>query len=101
LLDLEQAALDPAAQFRGALKQTSFLEELEGLLLREAIEEPDEGDLVGKAKPVMMAPAPAELHEIFFGQGGGPLELVAEKHYRCDTANAEVQKDGSLAYKIT
>jgi hypothetical protein len=38
---------------------------------------------------------------IFLCQGGGPLELVAEKHYRCDTANAEVRKDGSLAYKIT
>jgi hypothetical protein len=78
-----------------------FLEELEGLLLREAIEEPDEGDLVGKAKPVMRAPALAELHEIFLGQAGGAFELVAGKHYRCDTANAEVRKDGSLAYKIT
>jgi hypothetical protein len=78
-----------------------FLEELEGLLLREAIEEPDEGDLVGKAKAVMRAPALAELHEIFFSQAGGALELVAGKHYRCDTANAEVRKDSSLAYKIT
>ena len=43
----------------------------------------------------------AELHEIFLGQGGGALELVAGKHYRCDSANAEVRKDGSLAYKIT
>ena len=77
-----------------------FLDELEGRLLREAIEEPDEGDLVGKAKPVMRAPAIAELHEIFLGQAGGALELVAGKHYRCDTAN-EVRKDGSLAYKIT
>jgi len=42
-------------------------EELEGLLLRETIEEPDEGDLIGKAKPVMRAPALAELHEIFLG----------------------------------
>jgi hypothetical protein len=38
-----------------------FLEELEGLLLREAIQEPDEADLVGKANPVMRAPALAEL----------------------------------------
>ena len=57
-----------------------FLEELERLLLREAIEEPDEADLVGKAKPVMRAPASAELHEIFLGQAGGALELVAGKH---------------------
>jgi hypothetical protein len=28
---------------------------------------PGQGDLVGKAKPVMRAPAPAELDEIFFG----------------------------------
>jgi hypothetical protein len=34
-------------------------------------------------------------------QAGGSLELVAGKHYRCDTANAEARKDGSLAYKIT
>src|SRR5262249_55620886 len=59
-----------------------FLEELKGLLLREAIEEPDERDLVGKTKPVMRAPAPAELHAIFLGQSGGPLELVAGEHYR-------------------
>jgi len=55
----------------------------------------DEGDLVGKASPVMRAPALADLHEIFLGQAGGALELVAGKHYRCDSANAEVRKDGS------
>jgi len=48
--------------------------------LLKAIEEPDESDLVGKAKSVMRAPAPAELHEIFLGRSGGPLELVAGKH---------------------
>jgi hypothetical protein len=73
-----------------------FLEELERLLLRETIEEPDEADLVGKAKPVMRAPALAELHEIFLGQAGGSLELVTGKHYRCDTANAWARKDSSL-----
>jgi hypothetical protein len=36
------------------------------LLLRETIEEPDEGDLIGKAKPVMRAPTLAKLREIFF-----------------------------------
>jgi hypothetical protein len=40
-------------------------------------------------------------HAIFLGQSGGPLELVAGEHYRSDTANAEVRKDASLAYKIT
>ena len=49
----------------------------------------------------MGAPALAELREIFLGQNGGALELVAGKHYPCDTANAEPRKDGSLAYKIT
>jgi len=82
-------------------KANQFLKELEGLLLREPIEEPDESDLIGKAEPVMRAPTVAELHEIFLGQGGGTLELLARKHYRCDTANAEVRKEGFLAYKIT
>jgi hypothetical protein len=49
----------------------------------------------------MRAPALAELHEIFLGQAGSALELFAGKHYRCDTANAELRKDDSLAYKIT
>ena len=49
----------------------------------------------------MRAPALAKLREIFLGQAGGALELVAGKDHRCDTANAEVRKDGSLAYKIT
>jgi hypothetical protein len=40
----------------------------------------------------MGAPALAELHEIFLDQAGGALELVAGKHCRCDTANAEVTK---------
>jgi len=71
------------------------------LLLRETVKEPDKGDLVANAKPVMGTPALAELHEIFLGQAGGALELIAGKHYRCDTASAEARKDGSLAYKIT
>jgi hypothetical protein len=33
-----------------------FLEELEWLLLREMVKEPDKGDLVGKTKPVIGAP---------------------------------------------
>lgn len=43
-------------------------------------------------------PAPAEVHEILLGQGSAPLEL-AGKHCWRDTANAEVGKDASLAYK--
>ena len=48
--------VDPEPQLRCA-EPNQFLEELEGLLLRETIEEPDEGDLIGKAKPFMRAPA--------------------------------------------
>jgi hypothetical protein len=47
-------------------------------LTRETTEEPDEADLVGKAKPVMRAPAIVELHEIFLVQAGSSLEPVAE-----------------------
>jgi hypothetical protein len=45
----------------------------------------------------MRAPALAELHEIFPGQAGGALEPVAGKQNRCDAANAEVRKGGSLS----
>ena len=86
-VEFDQPYIKPQLRCTEANK---FLEELEWLLLRKAIEEPDEGYLVGKAKPVMRAPALAELHEIFLSQAGGALELVAGKHYRCDTANAEV-----------
>ena len=97
-VEFDQSCIKP--QLRRA-EGKQFLDELKGLLLRETVKEPNEGDLVGKAKPVMRAPALAKLHEIFLGQGGGPFELVAGKHYLCDTANAEIQKGASLAYKIT
>jgi hypothetical protein len=58
-VEFDQPCIKPNCD-RDEAKQ--FLEEL---LLRETIEEPDEGDLVGKVKPVMRAPALAELHEIF------------------------------------
>jgi hypothetical protein len=63
-VEFDQPCIKP--QLRRA-EANKFLEELEWLLLREATQEPDEGELVGKAKPVMRAPAPAELYEIFFG----------------------------------
>jgi hypothetical protein len=58
------------------------------------------GRLVGKAKPVMRATAPA-CAKSSLGKSFGPLELVARKHCQFDTANAEIRKDVSLAYKIT
>jgi len=70
-VEFDQPCIKP--QLRRTEANT-FLEELDWLLLRKAIEEPDEGDLVGKAKPIIRAAAPAELHKIFLGQGGGPLE---------------------------
>jgi hypothetical protein len=63
-LGFDQLCIKP--QLRRA-EANQFLEELEGLLLRETIEKPDEGDLIDKAKPVMRAPTLAELHEIFLG----------------------------------
>jgi hypothetical protein len=62
-VEFDQPCIKP--QLRRA-EANKFLEELEWLL-REATQEPDEGDLVGKPKPVMRAPAPAGLYEIFFG----------------------------------
>ena len=61
-VEFDQPCIKP--QLRRA-EANQFLEELEGLLLRETTEEPDEGDLIGKAKPVMRAPTFAKLHEIF------------------------------------
>src|SRR5215471_16058269 len=95
-VEFDQPCIKP--QLRRA-EANQFLEELEGLLLREAIKEPHERDLIGKPKPVMRAPAPAELHVIFLGQGRGPLELVAGKHYRCDTANAETRNDSLISWQ--
>ncbi len=63
-VEFDQFCIKP--QLRCA-ETDQFLKELEGLLLRETIEEPDEGDLIGKAKPVTRAPTLAELHEIFLG----------------------------------
>ena len=75
-VEFDQSCIKP--QLRSA-EANQFLEELEWLLLRKAIEEPDEGYLVGKSKPIMRAPALAKLREIFIGQAGA-LELVVGKH---------------------
>src|SRR6202022_1940272 len=61
-VEFDQPCIKP--QLRSA-EANQFLEELEWLLLRETVKEPDKGDLVGKTKPVMGAPALAELYEIF------------------------------------
>jgi hypothetical protein len=76
-VEFDQPYIKPQLRCTEANK---FLEELEWLLLRKAIEEPDEGYLVGKSKPIMRAPALAKLREIFLGQADGALELVAGKY---------------------
>jgi hypothetical protein len=57
-VEFDQPCIKP--QLRSA-EANQFLEELEWLLLRETVKKPDKGDLVGKTKPVMGAPALAEL----------------------------------------
>jgi hypothetical protein len=49
-VEFDQPCIKP--QLRRA-EANKFLQQLEWLLLWKAIEEPDKGDLVGKAKPVM------------------------------------------------
>jgi hypothetical protein len=51
-----------------------------------------------QSQPVMRAPALAELREIRLA---ARLSWSRENIYRCDTANAAVRKEASLAYKIT
>ena len=53
-VEFDQPCIKP--QLRRA-EANQFLQELERLLLRETVKEPDKGDLIGKAKPVMGAPA--------------------------------------------
>ena len=78
-----------------------FLEELGRLLLRETTEEPDEADLVGKAKPVMRAPALAGLHEIFLVRLAARLSWSRENITGVIPRTPGARKDSSLAYKIT
>jgi hypothetical protein len=49
-VEFDQPCVKP--QLRSA-EANQFLDELKGLLLRETVKEPDKGDLLGKAKPVM------------------------------------------------
>jgi len=53
-VEFDQPCIKP--QLRSA-EANQFLDELKGLLLRETVKEPDKGELVGKTKPVMGAPA--------------------------------------------
>jgi hypothetical protein len=63
-VEFDQLCIKP--QVRRA-EANQFLEELEGLLLRETIEEPDEGGPDRQSQAVMRAPTLVELHEIFLG----------------------------------
>ena len=55
-----------------------FLDELKGPLLRETAQEPDEGNLVGKAEPIMRVAALPKLQEIFLGQVAARLSWLRE-----------------------
>jgi hypothetical protein len=81
---VEGAPMPPASQLPQELKPLARRNALsvsheglradsERLVDSETVKEPNEGDLVGKAKPVMRAPALAKLHEIFLGQGWRPV----------------------------
>ena len=56
-VEFDQLCIKPQLRCTEA---NQFLLELEVLLLREAVEEPDEGDLIGEAEPVMRAPTLAK-----------------------------------------
>jgi hypothetical protein len=57
-VEFDQPCIKPVLR---STEANQFLEELEWPLLRETVKKPDKGDLVGKTKPVMGAPALAEL----------------------------------------
>lgn len=73
-LSYSAAALSSAVKVRklrtGCESRSDGIEKLERVLLREAIEEPDEGNLVVEPQPIVRPPALADLHEIFAGQDG-------------------------------
>lgn len=76
-VEIDQTRFDPQLRRTEAYQ---LVEDLERLLPREAIKEPNEGELVGKAKPVVGAPTLADLCGVLLGQGGGAFQLVAREH---------------------
>jgi len=53
-----------------------FIHDLKWLLLLETIEQPDEGNLVARAEPLVRTTAFTDLHQVFVAGGGGALELL-------------------------
>jgi hypothetical protein len=80
-VEIDQARFDPQLRCTEAHQ---LVEDLKWLLPWEAIEEPDEAELVGKAEPVVETPTLADLCGVVLGQGGGAFELMAREHCPCD-----------------
>ena len=74
---LDQAGIETKLQ-RADVDQ--ILDDLEGLLLWEAVEQPHKGQLVRKAEAILRPAALADLHQVRSRQRGGALELLAREH---------------------
>ena len=79
-VEIDQARFDPQLRRTEAHQ---LVKDLEWLLPWEAIEEPDEAELVGKAEPVVETPTLADLCGVVLSQGGGAFELMAREHCPC------------------
>jgi hypothetical protein len=60
-----------------------IVDDFEGLLLWKAVQQPNEGQPIAKAKPIWELPAFADLSEIAPRQASLTLALVAGEHVRC------------------
>jgi hypothetical protein len=54
-----------------------IIDDLELLLLGDAVQEPDEGKLLGEAEPVLRPPAFVDYHEVGVRQRRLPLQLAS------------------------
>jgi hypothetical protein len=76
-VESDQACIN--SQLRGA-ETHQLVEDLERLLFRKTIEQTHESNLIGEAEPVVRAPALTDLPQVFTGETGGALELLAGEH---------------------
>ena len=60
-----------------------FVADLQGLLRREAAEQPDEADLIGEAQAVMVAAALVDLVQVGLVHGGFADHLSPRKGDQC------------------
>jgi hypothetical protein len=71
-VDLDEASAN-AELDRGEAHEV--VEDLEGLLLRKSVQQPNEGQLVGEAESVLRPAALADLRQVALGEGRFALEL--------------------------